>query len=111
MPCVDSGWCSLPYSQEGAEFCKANFADFWPADSWLSSSPDLNPLDDAAWGVLEQATNKTSHSNIEEEWAKMPKEFVVKSCVAFRGRAEAVMECNRSHIEYIIRFDIIYYFL
>ncbi len=40
-------------------------------------SPDLNPLDYAIWGVLENKTNATSHPNIgssiEEEWNKMSK--------------------------------------
>ena len=37
------------------------------------------------WGVLENKTNATSHPNIdslktpiEEEWNKMPKEFILK---------------------------------
>ncbi len=40
-------------------------------------SQDLNPLDYAIWGVLENKTNATSHPNIgssiEEEWNKMSK--------------------------------------
>ncbi len=83
------------------KFCKANFADFWP-----SSTLDLNSLDYTVWGVLEPATNKTSHSKIsilnaaiEKKWAKMPRDLVVKSCAAFRRRVEAVIECNGSHIE------------
>ena len=31
---------------------------------WLPSSPDLNPLDYAIWGVLENRINATSHPNI-----------------------------------------------
>ena len=38
-------------------------------------SPNLNPIDHAIWGVLENETNATSHPNIgslkiviEEEW-------------------------------------------
>ena len=45
---------------------------------WPSSSPDLNPLDYATWGVLENKTNATSYPNIgllkttiEEEWIKI----------------------------------------
>ncbi len=100
----DGGPCHT--AKKVQKFCKADFADFWSADVWPSSSPDLNLLDYAVWGVLEQATNKTSHSNIsslnaaiEEEWAKMPKDFLVKSCAAFRGRVEVVIECNGNHIE------------
>ncbi len=88
------------------KFCKAKFADFWPVDFWPSSSRDLNSLDYTMWGVLEQTTNKTSHSNIssfkaaiEEEWGKMTKDFVVKSCAAFWCRVEAVIECKGSDIE------------
>ncbi len=96
----DGGPCYT--AKKVQKFCKTNFADFWPADFCLSSSPDLNPLHCAVWGVLVQVTKKTSHSNIsslkatiEEEWAKMPKYFMVKrlSCV------EAVIECHGSHIE------------
>ena len=83
------------------KFCKTNFADFWPP-----SSPDLNPLDFAVWGVLEQATNKTSHHNLESlkaaiktEWANMSDRFVVDSCKSFRRRIEAVIANNGGHIE------------
>jgi hypothetical protein len=84
-------------SQDGApshtnnkvqKFCKANFADFWPVDFWSSFSPDLNPLNYAVWGVLEQATNRphslpninTLKAAIQEECVKMSKDFLVKSC-------------------------------
>ena len=45
-------------------------------------NPDINPLDYAIWGVLEDQTKATSHLNIgslktavEEEWNKMFEEF------------------------------------
>ena len=48
---------------------------------------DLNPLNYAIWGVLENKTNATSHPNfvslktaIEEEWNKMSEEFILKAC-------------------------------
>ena len=44
---------------------------------------DHNPLDYTIWGILETATNSTSHPNIgslktaiEEEWNKMSEEFI-----------------------------------
>ena len=51
-------------------------------------NPDLNPLDNAIWGVLETKTNATSHPNIgsfnktaiEEEWNKISEEFILKAC-------------------------------
>jgi len=87
-------------------FCRRNFADFWPADLWPSSSPDLNPLDFAVWGVLEESVNKTSHPNIEslkaaikKEWNAMSVDFVVSSCQAFRHRVQSVIDNDGGHIE------------
>ena len=49
-------------------------------------SPDLNPLDYAIWGILENQTNATSHPNIgllksaiEEELNKISAEFNLKA--------------------------------
>lgn len=88
------------------EFCRKNFADFWAKDLWPPSSPDLNPLDYAVWGVLEARVNKTSHPNteslktaIKEAWADLSDDFIVNSCRSFRSRVEAVISNNGGHIE------------
>lgn len=88
------------------QFCKTNFANFWPHDFWPPSSPDLNPLDFAVWGVLEHSTNKTSHPNLEslkaaihKEWDALSHDFLVQSCKSFRRRVEAVIANSGGHIE------------
>lgn len=93
-------------SKKVQDFCRANMADFWPANFWPSSSPDVNPQDFAVWGVLERATNSTSHPNLEslkatitEEWDKMSSDFLVKSCQAVRRRVEAIIANGGGHIE------------
>ena len=50
-------------------------------------SPDLNSLDYAIWGVLENKTNAASYPNtgslkiaILEEWKKMSEKFSLKGC-------------------------------
>ena len=55
-------------------------------------SPDLNSLDYAIWGILENKTNATSHPNIallktadKEEWNKMSEEFIMKAANDFKG--------------------------
>ena len=65
---------------------------------WPPSSPDLNPLDYAIWGVLENKTNVTSHRNIgslknaiEEEWNKMSEEFISKAYNSFRRRVHTMI--------------------
>ena len=61
--------------------------------------PDLNPLDDALWSVLENKTKATSHPNtgslktaIEEEWNKTSEEFILKSCKWFRRCVDKIIK-------------------
>ncbi|QQP53476.1 Uncharacterized protein FKW44_005978 [Caligus rogercresseyi] len=93
-------------SKKVQDFCCANLADFWPADMWTSSSPDLSPLDFSVWSVLESHACKTSHANltslqqaIVEAWDNLTEEYIKKSCASVRRRVEAVIANNGGHIE------------
>ena len=66
---------------------------------WHPSSPDLNPLNYAIWGVLENKTRATSYPNIgspktaiEEEWNKMSEEIILKACKSFWRRVDTIIE-------------------
>ena len=66
---------------------------------WSSSSPVLNPLDYAIWGVLENKTNATSHPNIGslktaivEKWNKMSEEFILKAWKSFQRHVDTIIE-------------------
>ena len=70
-------------------------------DSWPPSSPVLNPLDYFVWGNLETHTNRRAQTakaflitSIKENFASMDKAMVAKTCMAFRGRVEAVIEAE-----------------
>ncbi|QQP50600.1 Uncharacterized protein FKW44_011649, partial [Caligus rogercresseyi] len=76
-------------------------SDFWPANMWPSSSPDLNPLDFSVWSVLKGTTNETSHPNlkalqqaIREAWDDISEEYIRNSCASDRHRVEAVIDNN-----------------
>ena len=67
--------------------------------SWIPSGSDLNLLDYAIWGVLENKTNATSHLNIgslktanKEKWNEMSEEFILKACKSFRKRVDTIIE-------------------
>ena len=47
------------------EFCQENFPDFISKDEWLSSSPDLNPMDYSVRALLESKANAKAHKNLE----------------------------------------------
>ena len=69
-------------------------------------SPDVNPLDYAIWGILENKTNPISHLNIgllktaiEEEWNKISEEFILKACKSFQMYVDTIIEKNGDQIE------------
>ena len=62
------------------------------------TSPDLNLLDYAIWGIFESKTNASSHPNIgslktaiEEEWNKMSEKFILKAGKSFRSRVYTII--------------------
>ncbi|QQP37170.1 Uncharacterized protein FKW44_017363, partial [Caligus rogercresseyi] len=82
-------------SKLAQDFCSRNFADFWPANYWPPTSPDLNPLDFAVWGFLQRESNSTPHPNVDSlkasitaAWANISTNFIKKSCAAFRHRID-----------------------
>jgi transposase len=88
-------------SKKTQAWLAANLADFWPKDLWPPSSPDLNPLDYSIWSVVEAKACKTSHPSVDalkasivRVWRSMTREYLIKTCQAFRTRLETVVERN-----------------
>ncbi|QQP42432.1 Uncharacterized protein FKW44_017100 [Caligus rogercresseyi] len=88
---------SMPYVQEVQDFCRAHISDFWPANMWPSSSPDLNPLDFFVRSDGKDP-NKTSHTNLKalqqaicKAWDDMSEEIFATSAPA----SVTVLSCYR----------------
>ena len=88
------------------DFCKSHFSNFWESCLWPPASPDLNPLDYFTWSVLEHATNRTSHNNVDffkdtikQEWNKLSPEYLKNTCASFRRRVNTVIEKEGRHLE------------
>ena len=67
-------------------------------------SPDLNPLNYAKWGILENKTKLPIQILVYltatvEEWNKMSKEFISKACKLFQRCVDAIIEKKGDHIE------------
>ena len=78
---------------------------FWSKVFWLSNSPDLNPLDNYVWSVIEKVT-KFWHPNvnslmiaIEATLSEMDYATLQRACGRFRPRMEAVIEANGGYIK------------
>ena len=83
---------------------KKNLSEIIGVSLWPKSSPILNPLDYVMWDVLQNKTNAISHSNIssitiaiEAEWNKIS-EFILKVCISYRRRVDAIIQVNGSRI-------------
>ena len=77
-----------------------------PFSHWLSSSPDLNPLDYLVWSYVENITNQTSHNTkasliaaIRRVFADLPLALMEKAKPQFRIRIEVVIEIEGAYIE------------
>ena len=100
------------------EWVRNKFSEIIEVSLWPPSSLHLNPLDYAIWGVLENKTNATSHSNIgllktaiEEEWNKMSKEFILKACKSFQRRVDTIIEKMEAILNWFTAYNrVVYYY-
>ena len=75
---------------------------------WPPNSPDLNLVDYAIWGVLQQkvyfrrkfATIEQLKLAIVEEWQHLSQQFINKSIDQWRRRLEKTVENRGGHIEF-----------
>lgn len=88
------------------EWLRRHFAEHWSPDMWPPASPDANPLDYGVWGVFKGRACDRHHMTVESlvnsvdnAWANMTEDFIIKTCSKFRGRLEAIIAANGGHIE------------
>lgn len=103
------------FQQDGAPAHTSHFVQNWLADNlemfwskefWPPSSPDLNPLDYYAWGVLQRQTNRCAHDSVDslrtaiiDAISNINKDHVRIACEQFRSRVEAVVDNSGGWIE------------
>jgi len=76
---------------------------------WPPNSPDLNPVDYAVWGTLQQqvyrnrkfTTVNQLKQAIVEEWNKLLQRFIDRSIDEWRRRLTNVAQQHSGHIEHI----------
>ncbi|QQP58001.1 Putative transposable element [Caligus rogercresseyi] len=80
--------------------------EFWPQDMWPPYNPDANPLDYAFCLHVQSKACTLRHANVEamkasvnEHWISMSKEYITKTCQAFRRRLEAIVIADGGYID------------
>ena len=91
------------------DFLSRENIDVIEPDMWPPNSPDLNPVDYAIWGALQQRvylrrkfdTIEQLKMAIVEEWTKLSQRFINKSIDEWRRRLDGVVQQNGGHIEHM----------
>jgi transposase len=87
-------------------FCTTHFPDFIKSSDWPSSSPDLNVMDYAIWGILEARVNATNHRSLDSlkralqrEWKKLSMNQIRTAVGSWRRRLKACVDANGGRFE------------
>ena len=75
----------------------------------VPNSPDLNPVDYAVWGALQEMVyNRKTFTSVQElkraivtSWQQLSQVFLDRSIGEWRRRLENVVQCNGGHIEHV----------
>jgi len=78
---------------------------------WPPNSPDLNPVDYAVWGALQQLVYKGRpfksvdelKEAILESWNQLSQTFIDRTIKEWRRRLQCVVEQNGGHIEHLFK--------
>ncbi|KAK0403014.1 hypothetical protein QR680_016669 [Steinernema hermaphroditum] len=104
----------IPWAQENAENIEWSLQqDCVPAHDakktltfGLQNSPDLNPLDFAVWGIMEQKACAVKHKSVdslkralEKAWNEIIPEMIAAILKNFRKRLDAFIAARGSHFE------------
>lgn len=90
-------------------YFKREKVDIIEPDMWPPNSPDLNPVDYAVWGALQQLVyqhqNFTSVEDLKEAiieaWRLISQSFINRSIFQWRRRLECVVKQKGGHIEHM----------
>jgi inhibitor of nuclear factor kappa-B kinase subunit alpha len=87
-------------------WCTANLPDFIQSSDWPSSSPDLNVMDYAIWGILEARINAKAHRSlnsvkraVKREWAKLSMHEIRSAVDSWRRRLQACVDADGGRFE------------
>lgn len=99
-------WAPAHKAKRSQFFCKKHFPDFWGPDLYPSNSPDLNPMDYAVWGILEQKACSKPHRNVEalerdlkKAWAQIDDGQLRAIVDDFPKRLMACIKAKGGHFE------------
>ncbi|QQP56069.1 Putative transposable element [Caligus rogercresseyi] len=110
-------WFPTGFRLKAADYIKGEFPDgnvvfqhpahtALTAQNWLKKHVERQPLDYAFWPHVQSKACTLRHANVEamkasvnEHWTSMSKEYITKTCQAFRRRLEAIVIADGGYID------------
>ena len=94
-------------ARETVELLKKVTSDFIPPSLWPPNSPDLNPVDYAIWGIIqERVYNKGKIANFElrqriaDEWERLDQRNIDGAVKEWRKRLRACAAADGEQFEH-----------
>ncbi|VDO78960.1 unnamed protein product [Heligmosomoides polygyrus] len=90
-------------------FCESHFPGYWTKDFWPPNSPDLNPMDFAVWGFLQQKVSSKSHqslnalkASLQYAWDDIDVTFLRPTVMSVEKRLKACIAAKRACFEHLL---------
>lgn len=90
------------------EWLRNEVPRFISTAQWPPKSPDANPLDYCAWGILESKVGTKKYQSVDHlkqalrrEWDKIPQSHFRAACDGFIGRLKAIVRAKGGQFEQI----------
>jgi len=94
------------------EFVQHRVTNFTEPSVWPHKSPDLNPVDQAVWGALQQSVycipisdSDDLKNRVHTCWKNLDQQIIDKSVDQWHDRLKAVVLVNDGHTEQLFGFD------
>src|SRR6218665_1064090 len=92
------------------EYLRRENISFIEPDMWPPNSPDLNLVDYAVWGALQQMVyRRRSFTTVDQlkeiivtEWTKLSQRFIDRAIDQWRRRLQCVVQQQGRHIEHFM---------
>ena len=97
--------CEIQYIRTSKTIPSSSHNFFTPPSLWPPNSPDLNPVNYAVWGILQERVYKHHRitdveelrQRVEEEWDRLDQEVIDNAISEWRKRLTACVAAGGGH--------------
>ncbi|VDP31854.1 unnamed protein product [Heligmosomoides polygyrus] len=105
---LQQDWAPAHSARSTLAFCQSHFPGHWTKDFWPANSPDLNPMDFAVWGYLQQKVFSKSHqslnalkASLQNVWDDIDVTFLRLTVISVEKRLKACTAAKGAHFEHL----------